>query len=37
MYARDLKRQLSHLGLYVYASPYVYIQGFLLRHSHIDL
>jgi len=37
MYARDFKRQHFLVRLYAYAFPYVYTQGFLLRHSHINL
>ena len=37
MYARDLKRQHFLGRLDAYAFSYVYTQGFLLRHSHINL
>ena len=37
MYARDLKRQLRPLRVYVYATAYVYRQGLLLWHAYIDL
>ena len=37
MYARDLERQHFLSRLYAYAFSYVYSQGFLLRHSHVNL
>ena len=37
MYAGDLERQLTRPCLYDDAMPYVYRQGFLLGHPHINL
>ena len=37
MYARDLKTELTLVGVDFYETPHVYRQRFMIRHPYIDL